>query len=107
MPHLQFEIKTEVAAADKTAFAVRAGQFAHVMDTGTDHISIAIRECGTYDLSIGRVTDPERGVALVNADLRQGRTIEQRRTLVLGFIDLLQNILDIPPAHVYVTLTEH
>jgi len=105
---LQFEINKTVADADKIAFASQARQlFAQVMDTGTDHISISIRECGTYDLSIGRVTDPGQGVALVNADLRQGRTIEQRRTLVLGFIELLQKILSIPPDHVYVTLTEH
>ena len=44
---------------------------------------------------------------MVNADLRSGRTIEQRRVLALGFIELLGDRLDIPPEHVYVTFTEH
>ena len=51
------------------------------MDTGTDHISISIREFSTYNLSIGRVKEPEKGVAVVNADIREGRTMEKRRTL--------------------------
>jgi len=108
MPHLQFDINRHITDDQKLEFAVEIRQlFAQVMDTGTDHISISIRECGTYDLSIGRVTEPEKGVALVNADLRQGRSIEQRRILVLGFIELLNSLLDIPPGNVYVTLTEH
>jgi phenylpyruvate tautomerase PptA (4-oxalocrotonate tautomerase family) len=77
------------------------------MDTGTDHISISIREFDTYNLSIGRVKEPQKGVALVNADIREGRTMEQRRSLALGFMDLLYRILDIPREHMYVTLTEH
>ena len=108
MPHLQFEINRSVTDAEKVAFADQVQQlFFRVMDTETGHISISIHECGTHDLSIGRVTEPEKGVALVNADLRQGRTIEQRRSLVLGCIDLLHEMFNVPHEHVYVTLTEH
>lgn len=81
--------------------------FSNVMDTGTDHITVSIREFGTYNLSIGRVREPEKGVAVVNADIRQGRTIEQRRNLSLGFMDLLHETLNIPMEHIYVTITEH
>ena len=81
--------------------------FAGVMDTGTDHISLSIHECGTHDLSLGRVQDPEKGIVLIDADIRRGRTLEQRRTLALGFITLLQELLQIPPEHVYLTFTEH
>ena len=59
------------------------------------------------DLSIGRVKEPEKGIAIVDADIRKGRTLEQRRALALGFIDPLQKILNIPPEHIYITLTEH
>ena len=108
MPHLQFEINRTMTDAEKTAFAEQVRQlFSTVMDTGTDHISISIREFGTYNLSIGRVTEPEKGVAVVNADIRAGRTMEQRRTLTLGFMDLLHTTLAIPKKHMYVTLTEH
>jgi phenylpyruvate tautomerase PptA (4-oxalocrotonate tautomerase family) len=108
MPHLQFEINRPLSDVEKIAFAEQVRQlFSRVMDTGTDHISISIREFGVYNLSIGRVTEPEKGVAVVNADIRAGRTMEQRRALTLGFMDLLHKALAIPVKHIYVTLTEH
>jgi phenylpyruvate tautomerase PptA (4-oxalocrotonate tautomerase family) len=108
MPHLQFEINQNITDEAKISIAEQARQlFSDVMDTGTDHISISIREFNTYNLSIGRVKEPQKGVALVNADIREGRTMEQRRSLALGFMDLLYRILDIPREHMYVTLTEH
>ena len=108
MPHLQFEINREITDAEKNTFSEQVRNlFSDVMDTGTDHISISIREFGTYNLSIGRVKEPEKGVALVNADIRNGRSIEQRRKLALGFIALLNKLMLIPEEHIYVTLTEH
>jgi phenylpyruvate tautomerase PptA (4-oxalocrotonate tautomerase family) len=108
MPHLQFEINQSLADADKIAFAEKVRQlFSEIMDTGTDHISISIREFDIHNLSIGRVKEPEKGIAVVNADIREGRTIKQRRTLTLGFMDLLHETWKIPREHMYVTLTEH
>jgi 5-carboxymethyl-2-hydroxymuconate isomerase len=108
MPHLQFEINRSLADAEKISFAEQVRKlFSGVMDTGTDHISISIREFGTHNLSIGRVKEPEKGIAVVNADIRAGRTMEQRRTLTLGFMDLLNRTFNIPKEHMYVTLTEH
>lgn len=49
----------------------------------------------------------KKGVALVDAGVRAGRTIGQRRALALGFIELLQTNPGIPLEHVYVTFTEH
>ena len=108
MPHLQFEISQKMSDFEKVSFSEQVRKlFSDVMDTGTDHISISIREFGTYNLSIGRVKEPEKGIAIVNADIRNGRSIEQRRTLTLGFIDLLNKSMSIPKEHIYVTLTEH
>ncbi len=108
MPHLQFEINRSVADIDKVHFAEEVRKlFSEVMDTGTDHICISIRELGTHNLSIGRSKRPEQGVAVVNADIREGRTIKQRRTLTLGFMDLLHRFWNIPKENMYVTLTEH
>jgi len=108
MPHLQFEFNRTLSDTQKIAFAEQVRTlFSEVMDTGTDHISISIREFGTYNLSIGRVKEPEKGVAVVNADIREGRTIEKRRTLTLGFMDLINKTFNIPVEHMYVTLTEH
>jgi len=108
MPHLQFEINRNLEDAEKISFTDKVRMlFSEVMDTGTDHISISVREFGTYNLSIGRVKNPEQGIALVNADIREGRTLEQRRKLVLGFMELLQTTWNIPKEQMYVTLTEH
>ena len=108
MPHLQFEINQTLTDADKASFAEAVRQlFSGIMDTGTDHISISIREFGTHNLSIGRVKSPEKGIAVVNADIRAGRTMDQRRALTLGFMDLLHKTWDIPKEQIYVTLTEH
>lgn len=108
MPHLQFEFNRSLTDDDKIAFAAEVRRlFAEVMDTGTDHISVSLREFGTHNLSIGRATEPERGIAVVNADIREGRTLEQRRTLTLGFMDLLHARWGIPKQQMYVTLTEH
>jgi phenylpyruvate tautomerase PptA (4-oxalocrotonate tautomerase family) len=108
MPHLQFEINRKVADAEKISFAEQVRQlFAEIMDTGTDHISISIREFDTYNLSIGRVREPQKGVAVVNADIREGRTMAHRRALTLGFMELLYQIWHIPKQNMYVTLTEH
>ena len=108
MPHLQFEINQKLTDAEKISFAQQVRKiFSEVMDTGTDHISISIREFDTHNLSIGRVKEPEKGIAVVNADIREGRTMEQRRSLTLGFIELLNKNMNIPKAHIYVTLTEH
>lgn len=108
MPHLQFEFNQSLSDSQKQSFAeqVRA-LFSDVMDTGTDHISISIREYGTYNLSIGRVKEPEKGVAVVNADIREGRTMEKRRALTLGFMELIYELFHIPVENMYVTLTEH
>ncbi|KAB0667247.1 tautomerase [Oryzomonas japonica] len=108
MPHLQFEFNRSLTDAQKAAFAEQVRTlFSQVMDTGTDHISISIREFGTYNLSIGRVKEPEKGVAVVNADIREGRTMEKRRALTLGFMELINRSFNIPVTNMYVTLTEH
>lgn len=108
MPHLQFELNFTINDTAKIAFAAKIKEhFATVMDTGTDHIGITIRCYGRYDLSFGRATDPADGIAFVNADIRSGRTSQQKRSLSLAFIKQLQDSFSVPNQNVYVILTEH
>ena len=108
MPHLQFEINRPLENEEKTTFSKEVRElFSKVMDTGTDHICISIREFGTHNLSIGRAKDPGSGVAVANADIREGRTMEQRRELTLGFMDLMHKHWGVQKKQMYVTLTEH
>ncbi|MBT8447777.1 MAG: tautomerase [Gammaproteobacteria bacterium] len=108
MPHLQVDINSGLDDDQRRAIADSFKRlFSRVMDTGTDHIAIAIREYATYGLDIGRVTDHTLGVAQVNADVREGRSTDQRRELALGFMHILHDVAGVPLAHMYVTFTEH
>ena len=108
MPHLQFEMNFTIPEAEKTAFAERVKEhFSTIMDTGTDHIAITIRCYGQHDLVFGHAEDPAEGIAFVNADIRGGRTGEQKRNLSLAFIDEINRRWNVPKKNMYVILTEH
>lgn len=108
MPHLQVDINSKLDDRVKKSIADRFKTlFSKVMDTGTDHIAISIREHETYNLDIGRVKDHKKGVALVNADIREGRELNKRRDIALGFINILNELANIPVENIYVTLSEH
>ena len=107
MPHLQFEInqKIENKIKDKFANEIRDA-FAEIMDTGTDHIAVSIREFDIYNLTIGRV-NPENDICLMNLDIRKGRTISQRRDLALRYMNIVKNNFNVETKNQYVTFTEH
>ena len=107
MPHLQFEINQKVSKEIKKNFTeVIRACFSEVMDTGTDHIAISIREYEKYNLTIGRA-NPEDNICLMNLDIREGRTIEQRRELALRFIDIINRNFFVENENQYITFTEH
>ncbi|MGM0518634.1 MAG: tautomerase [Campylobacterota bacterium] len=107
MPHLQFEINKKVYNETKEEFAKQIRDaFSEVMDTGQDHIAISLRQYDKYSLSIGRANSNE-DICLMNLDIRQGRTIEQRRELALRFMDIVKNSLKVDSKNQYLTFTEH
>ena len=107
MPHLQFEINKKVAEESKEDFVNEIRKvFSEVMDTGTDHIAITIREYDKYSLTIGRAS-PIDDICLMNLDIREGRTIEKRRELALRFMEIVKNNLGINTKNQYITFTEH
>jgi phenylpyruvate tautomerase PptA (4-oxalocrotonate tautomerase family) len=107
MPHLQFEINKKLKNNIKEKFIKEIMSiFSEVMDTGTDHIAISIKEYDKYSLSIGRANIKD-DICLMNLDIREGRTIEKRRELVLLYIDLVENLFNVNKKNQYVTLTEH
>ena len=107
MPHLQFEINKKLKNNIKEKFIKEIMSiFSEVMDTETDHIAISIREYDKYSLSIGRANIKD-DICLMNLDIREGRTIEKRRELVLLYIDLVENLFNVNKKNQYVTLTEH
>ena len=107
MPHLQFEINKKVSDDSKEEFVNEIrNAFAQIMDTGTDHIAISIREYDKYSLTIGRaeITDD---ICLMNLDIREGRTIEKRRELALSYMEIVKENFGINQKNQYITFTEH
>ena len=107
MTHLQFEINKKVSDDSKEEFVNEIrNAFAQIMDTGTDHIAISIREYDKYSLTIGRaeITDD---ICLMNLDIRVGRTIEKRRELALSYMEIVKENLGIDQKNQYITFTEH
>jgi phenylpyruvate tautomerase PptA (4-oxalocrotonate tautomerase family) len=108
MPHLSFDLNFSPAAEEKRRFAEAVvGHFAKIMDTGTDHIGISFRAYGRYDLVFGRAEEPEKGIAFLDADIRRGRTADQKRRLALAIMDELERTWRVPKRSVYVVYTEH
>lgn len=107
MPHLQFELNFAPEPAEKKAFAdaVR-DHFATIMSTGTDHIGITYRCYPPNDLVFGRAGDNGQ-IVFLNADIRLGRTAEQKRRLALAIMAEIGARWGLPKEHVYIIYTEH
>ena len=107
MPHLQFEINKKISNDSKEEFVNEIRKtFSEIMDTGTEHIAISIREYDKYNLSIGRA-DINDDICLMNLDIRIGRSIEKRRELALQYIEIVKNKFSIKAKNQYITFTEH
>jgi phenylpyruvate tautomerase PptA (4-oxalocrotonate tautomerase family) len=108
MPHLQFEVNFPVSREEKTRFAASAiRHFAEIMDTGTDHVAVTLRCYAAEDLTFGRAAASGGRTAFVNADIRLGRTREQKRRLALAYVDEIARTWGVAREAVYVILTEH
>jgi phenylpyruvate tautomerase PptA (4-oxalocrotonate tautomerase family) len=106
MPHLQFELNFTPPAAEKRNFAEAVKQhFADIMSTGTDHIGITFRCYAHDDLVFGRAGSGP--IAFLNADIRLGRTDEQKRRLCLVIMEELARHWKLPEQNIYVIYTEH
>ena len=105
MPHLQFEVSEPLDDAAVAPFVDRVtALFAEHMDTGTGHVAVTVRDDSGVALGRAGADDP---VAVLNADIRAGRTADQRRALATDSIAALSDRFGVPPANVYVVYTEH
>ena len=107
MPHLQFEINKKLEKKSKKEFIIFIEKnFSKVMQTGTDHIAITIRELEKENISLGRAKNNDH-VCLMNLDIRLGRTKKQQLELVKTFIIGVEKIFGINRNNQYVTFTNH
>ena len=108
MPHLQFEMNFPATKEEKTRFASAAiRHFSEIMDTGTDHIAVTLRCFDPEVLTFGRAAPSGGRTAFVNADIRLGRTRDQKRRLALAYIDEIARTWRVAREAVYVIYTEH
>lgn len=107
MPHLQFDINKKLEKKFKEEFIIFVEKnFSKIMQTGTDHIAITIREFEKENLSLGRVNNIDH-VCLMNLDIRLGRTEKQKIELVKTFIVGVEKFFGVNKNNQYVTLTNH
>ena len=79
MPHLQFEINKKLDKKIKIKFIKFVEEnFSKIMQTGSDHIAISIREFKKGNLSLGRA-DLNDFICLMNLDIRSGRTLGKKK----------------------------
>lgn len=108
MPHLRFDVNFEVPPEEKRRFAAAVvAHFSQIMDTGTDHIAVAIACHAPDDLTFGRARPGGGRAVLLDADIRLGRTRDQKRRLALALIGEAERIWEVDPRAVYVVYTEH
>ena len=108
MPHLQFEMNFGVKPEEKSRFAQAViRHFSEIMDTGTDHIGITLRVYGAEDLTFGRAAAADGRIVFLNADIRLGRTREQKRRLALAIMGEIEQAWGVPQRSVYVIYSEH
>jgi phenylpyruvate tautomerase PptA (4-oxalocrotonate tautomerase family) len=108
MPHLQFEMNFQATPGEKVRFsAAVVRHFSEIMDTGTDHIAVTLRCFAPEDLAFGRAAPTGGRTAFVNADIRLGRTKEQKRRLALAYMDEIARTWGVAREAVYVIFTEH
>ncbi|MXR40856.1 tautomerase [Halobaculum sp. WSA2] len=104
MPHLRFDLSVAVTDDERASFADWVAEtYAEVMDTGTDHVGVSVVESDPQLAG----ADPGDPIALVNADVRVGRTVEQRHALARRLTDELGDRFGVPERTVYVVFTEH
>ena len=107
MPHLQFEINKKLKKSCKQKFiAFIEESFSKIMQTGTDHIAITLRELEKENISLGRVHKNDT-LCLMNLDIRSGRSKKQKIELVKTLMHGVEKYLKINKNNQYITFTNH
>jgi len=75
------------------------------MATSPGHVAVAIREHPPSAMSLGRAE--EGPIAVLDADIRRGRSFERRRSFGLAVIDWLEEAWELPRPNLKVAFTQH
>lgn len=107
MPHLQFDLNKKLNNKQRILFAEYVKKkFSEIMKTGVNHVAISLREFPKNSLSLGRA-DITDYVCFMNLDIREGRSVKQKRELVKIYMEGVKKILGIDIVNQYITYTSH
>ncbi len=106
MPLLQFDIARTLSATERTSFAERVTEFYTTeMATTSGHVAVTIRERDPSEMHLGRAVDGP--LLFLDAEIRQGRSFEQKRAFALATMEYAADEFDIPEENMKVVFTEH
>lgn len=106
MPHLQFDVTGPIEDGEKTAFAERVAElYTDHMATTVGHVAVTVRERDPADLWLGRAV--EGRLLFLDADVRQGRSGERKRSFALAAMELARERWGVPEPNMKVVFTEH
>lgn len=106
VPLLQFDTTRTLSAAEKTAFAERVTElYTEEMATTSGHVAVTVREREPAELHLGRAVDGP--LLFLDAEIRQGRSFDQKRAFALATMEYAADEFDIPDENMKVVFTEH
>ena len=93
--------------AKERFFEELAETYAEIMDSETRFLSIAFHSVDRTDLWLGRATDSTDDLVVLEADVRRGRPVAQRREFALAAMDRFHDEWNVPQPNMKVVFTEH
>jgi phenylpyruvate tautomerase PptA (4-oxalocrotonate tautomerase family) len=107
MPYLQLDLPNQYAAETKRRVARRLGDlYCKMMQARPGIVSVGFRELGPHNLWKAGDIEPRPG-AVIQCDIRRGRTAEQREAVARAIVALCEEELSIPAADIVLEFTQH
>ncbi|TYL39243.1 tautomerase [Natronococcus pandeyae] len=106
MPLLQFDTTCTLTPEERTTLADRVTErYTSEMETTAGHVAVTIREHEESALHLGRAV--EGPLLFLDAEIRRGRSVEQKRAFALATMEYAGETLEIPDENMKVVFTEH
>jgi hypothetical protein len=106
MPYLALDTTFDPTGRERRAFTEAVtDRYTEEMATSAGHVAVVVRDHPSAAMSIGRTVDGP--IAVLDADVRRGRSFDKRRSFALAVIDWLDEEWGIPRLNLKVAFTEH
>ncbi|MFL2661426.1 MAG: tautomerase [Alphaproteobacteria bacterium] len=107
MPYLQFDVNKKLDGKIKEKFINFIQiKFSEIMETGTSHIAVCIKEFPKNGLALG-LKKKTHFVCFMNLDVRGGRSNKKKRDLVKCYMKAITKYFGISQENQYLTFTSH